>query len=94
MPAETTFARLVDEFVTAMRQHGVHIERPVVEEEMHERIAAIADRLRLDPQTVLRDHARAGWGRQMSEAVIRQIHGERLLDGGLPPGNPPPLLAG
>ncbi|MDI6098957.1 hypothetical protein QLQ12_10130 [Actinoplanes sp. NEAU-A12] len=89
MAAGTTLARLADEFVAAMREHGLHIDRPAVEQEMRERIAAIADRLRLDPQTVLRDHVRDGWGRQMSAAVIQQIHGERLLDADMPPGASP-----
>lgn len=89
MSAETTLARLADEFLAAMRQHGLHVDRLTVEQEMNERIAAIAERLRLDPQTVLRDHVRDGWGRQMSVAVIQQIHGERLLDVDAPPGAAP-----
>ena len=89
--AETTLARLADEFVTAMRQHGLHVDRPAVEQEMRERIAAIADRLRVDPETVLREHVRDGWGRQRSAAVFQQVHGERLLDAGTPPGGGPAL---
>ncbi|KUL30972.1 hypothetical protein ADL15_23790 [Actinoplanes awajinensis subsp. mycoplanecinus] len=75
----------MDEFVTAMYQHGLDIDRQVVEAEMRERIEAIAERLRLDPQTVLRDHVRDGWGRQMSVAVIEQVRGERLVEAGGPP---------
>ncbi|MBB2947182.1 hypothetical protein FB565_006950 [Actinoplanes lutulentus] len=80
MSPETTLARLADEFLAAMNRHGVHIDRPVVEQEMRERIDAIAEVLRLDTQTVLRDHAQDGWGRQMAAAAIEQIRQDRLLD--------------
>jgi hypothetical protein len=80
VPAEITFAQLVDEFVETMRAHGLAIDRGSVEQEMRDRIADIAERLRIDPQTVLDVHARKGWGRQMSASVIEQVRRERLVD--------------
>jgi hypothetical protein len=74
----TTLARLVDEFVATLYQHGIVIDRQAVEQEMRERIADIAERLRVDPETVLREHAQPSWGRQMSADVIDQIRNERL----------------
>jgi hypothetical protein len=82
LPAPITLARLVDEFVETLDQHGLTADRTAVEQEMRERISAIAERLRVDPQTVLEKHARPGWGRQMSAAVIDQVRKERLFDHG------------
>ncbi|WP_213012359.1 hypothetical protein [Paractinoplanes toevensis] len=71
---------MVDEFTANLYQHGIVIDRQSVEREMRDRIAQIADRLRVDPQTVLREHACDSWGRQMSAGVVDQIQSERLLD--------------
>ena len=79
MPGGTTLARLVDEFVATLYQHGIAIDRQCVEQEMRDRIADIAERLRVDPQTVLRHHACDGWGMKMSADVIDQIKNDRLL---------------
>jgi hypothetical protein len=76
VPAGTTLERLVDEFVATLKQHGVAVER-----EMRDPITDIADRLGVDPDTVLREHARDGWGRTMATDVTAQIHDEQLLDG-------------
>jgi hypothetical protein len=73
-------AGLVDGFVATLYQHGIVIDRQSVEQEMSDRIADIAERLRIDPETVVRDHARGSWGREMAEEVIGQIQSERLLD--------------
>ncbi|GIF17912.1 hypothetical protein BJ973_009124 [Actinoplanes tereljensis] len=81
MPKGTTLVRLVDEFTASLYQHGIVIDRQAVEQEMQDRIAQIADRLQVDPQTVLREHACDGWGRQMSADVVDQIQSERLLEG-------------
>jgi len=81
VPAGTTLERLVDEFVATLKQHGVAVDRQAVEREMRDRIADIADRLGVDPDTVLREHARDGWGRTMATEVTAQIHDEQLLDG-------------
>ncbi|GAA0552442.1 hypothetical protein GCM10010172_38560 [Paractinoplanes ferrugineus] len=86
MPAGTTLARLVDEFVTTMRQRGMMIDRRTVEEEMSERIAEIAERLDVDTETVLREHARVGWGAEMAAAVIAQVRDESLLGATVKPG--------
>ncbi|WP_127503306.1 hypothetical protein [Actinoplanes solisilvae] len=74
----TTLVRLVDEFVATLHQHGLVIDRPPVEQEMRDRITAIAERLRVDPEVVLRDHACPGWGREMASDVICQIQNESL----------------
>jgi hypothetical protein len=74
----TTVARLVDEFLAAMYRGGFAVDRQSVELEVRERIAEIAERLQVDPQTVLRDHASDGWGRSMSAGVLDQIHGRRF----------------
>ncbi|MET0425856.1 MAG: hypothetical protein ABW046_18445 [Actinoplanes sp.] len=82
MPEGTTLARLVDEFVATLRQHGIAIDRPAVEREMRERIAEIAERLGVDPETVLREHAQDGWGHTMATDVTDQIRADQLLDRG------------
>ena len=79
MPAGTTVARLVDEFVATLNQHGIAIDRRTVEQEMHDRIADIAERLGTSPEAVLREHAGRGWGHQMASGVLAQIRDERLL---------------
>lgn len=76
MSAGTTLTRLVDEFVATMRAGGLAIDRRTVEEEMRDRIAEIAAHLRIEPSAVLREHARAGWGRDMAAAVLAQVRGE------------------
>jgi hypothetical protein len=73
VPAGTTVARLADEFVATLYQHGIVIDRQCVEQEMHERIADIAERLGTSPETVLREHACQDWGRQMASGVLAQI---------------------
>jgi len=80
LPAPITLARLVDEFVETLDQHALSADRVAVEQEMRERITAIAERLRVDPRTVLEQYARPGWGRQMASAVVDQVHRERLLE--------------
>lgn len=80
MPTGTTIARLTDEFVDAMRDHGLAVDRESVEAEIRARIADIAERLRVTPQAVLDDHAREGWGRDMSAAVIDQVRRDRLFE--------------
>jgi hypothetical protein len=85
VPAETTLTYLVDEFVATMDRHDIVVDRHSIEQEMCERIAAIADRLHIDPRTVLREHARQGWGRQMATAVIAQIREQNLLVRDAPP---------
>jgi hypothetical protein len=82
VPVGTTLTRLVDEFVATMYQRGMIIDRPSVEQEMRERIAAIAERLDVDAPTVLRDYARTGWGTEMAAAVIEQVRRDSLLDVG------------
>jgi hypothetical protein len=79
LPAELTLAHLVDEFVTTLHEHGLAIDRQAVEQEMRERIAAIAERLDVDPPEVLENHAQPGWGRQMSMDVISQVRSEDLM---------------
>ena len=79
MPAGTTVARLVDEFVATLHQHGIVIDRRTVEQEMRDRIADIAERLGTSPEAVLREHAGHGWGQQMAYGVLAQIRKERLL---------------
>jgi hypothetical protein len=71
---------LVDGFVATLYQHGIVIDRQTVEQEVCDRIADIAERLRIDPETVVREHARRGWGREMAADVIEQIQNEHLLD--------------
>ena len=84
MPAGLRLARLVDEFVATMYQHGIAVDRHVVEQEMQERVAEIAERLQTSPQTVLLDHVQDGWGRRMAAPVIAEIERGRLLDAGPP----------
>ena len=81
MTAGTTVARLADEFVATLYQHGIVIDRQTVEQEMYQRIADIAERLRTSPETVLRDHARRGWGHEMASSVMDQIRHDRQLAG-------------
>jgi hypothetical protein len=81
---------LVDEFVVTLHQGGIAIDRQIVEQEMRDRIADIAERLRADPDTVLRDHASHNWGRRMATDVIAQIQNQHLLD----PAGPPAQIAG
>src|SRR5690242_11042059 len=85
VPAGTTIARLVDEFVATLSRHGVVIDRHTVEQEMHDRIADIAERLRISPEAVLREHARRGWGQDMAYGVMAQIRQDRLLAPAGPP---------
>jgi hypothetical protein len=94
VPAGTTVERLVDEFVATLYQHGIVIDRRSVEQEMHERIADIAERLGTCPETVLSEHARPGWGRQMASGVVCQIRDERLLVAAGPPADPQAPAAG
>lgn len=75
----TTLTRLVDEFLATMHRNGVVVDRQAVEQEMSERIGDIAERLRVDPLAVLRDHACDGWGQAMAAGVLEQIQNERLL---------------
>ncbi|WP_229070262.1 hypothetical protein [Actinoplanes sp. DH11] len=70
----------MEEFVATMSHHGVMIDRQAVEEEIGERIDAIADRLRTHPQAVLRDHVSGGWGRRMAVSVLEQVRAERLIE--------------
>jgi len=79
VPAGTTVARLVDEFVTTLNRHGIAIDRHPVEQEIRDRIADIAERLGTTPEVVLREHADRGWGQQMAYGVLAQIRTERLL---------------
>ena len=79
MPAGTTVACLVDEFVTTLNRHGIAIDRRTVEQEIRDRIADIAERLGTSPEAVLREHAGRGWGQQMATGVLTQIRTERLL---------------
>jgi hypothetical protein len=78
VPGGTTLARLVDEFVATLYQHGLAIDRQSVEQEMRDRIADIAERLGIEPEVVLRDHAQRGWGREMASDMIRQVRDEHL----------------
>jgi hypothetical protein len=82
MPTPPRLAQLVDEFTTTMYEHGIAVDRKVVEQEMRDRIGDIAERLRVPPQTVLLDHAQQGWGRQMAVLVIAQIQNDDLLEAG------------
>jgi IS30 family transposase len=84
----------VDEFVATLYQHGIVIDRRSVEQEMHERIADIAERLGTCPETVLREHARQGWGRQMASGVMTQIRDEQLFVPSTPPTDPSAPVAG
>src|SRR3954463_16528130 len=93
VPAGTTVACLVDEFVATLNQHGIAIDRRTVEQEIRDRIADIAarlghpprasadiaDRLGTSPEPVLREPAGRGWGRQMASGVLTQIRTYRLL---------------
>jgi len=88
VPAGTTVARLVDEFVATLYQHGIVIDRRTVEQEMRDRIADIAERLGTSPEAVLREHAGRGWGQQMASGVLAQIRNERLLAPAGPPEAP------
>jgi hypothetical protein len=94
VPGRTTLAQVVDEFVATLSQHGIVIDRQSVELEMRDRIADIAERLRADPETVLRDHVSLDWGRQMASGVLDQIRNERLLDAAGPPEDRPVRIAG
>lgn len=76
----TTLVRLVDEFVATLHQHGLVIDRPSVEQVMRERITEIAERLGVDPEVVLRDHAGDEWGQAMASDVIRQLQNQSLSD--------------
>ena len=89
MPTPPSLALLADEFLATLREHGIHVERDLVEEEMRDRIADIAARLRVDQETVLREHARPGWGRQMAEPVIAEIQHRGLLDASWSPQESP-----
>lgn len=80
MPTGTTLARLADEFVATLYRQGIVVDRRSVEQEMRDRIAAIAERLRVTPEVVLREHARDAWGREMAADVLHQIRGESLLE--------------
>ena len=82
LPAPSSLALLADEFLATLHDHGIHVERDIVEQEMRDRIADIAERLRVSPEAVLRDHAREGWGRQMAVPVIAEIRHRGLLDAG------------
>jgi len=88
VPAGTTVAHLVDEFVATLHRHGIAIDRRAVEQEMHDRIADIAERLGTSPETVLREHATRGWGQEMASGVMAQIRSERLLAPAGPPEEP------
>jgi hypothetical protein len=72
----TTLARLADEFVATLSPYGIAVDRQAVEQEMRDRIADIADRLRVDSETVLREHARPGWGREMATDALHHIESE------------------
>jgi hypothetical protein len=94
VPAGTTLGRLVDEFIATLSQHGIAVDRQTVEQEMRDRIADIAERLRTDPQTVLREHASRSWARQMATDVIAQVQKSRLLVPAGPRDNRSAPLAG
>jgi hypothetical protein len=89
VPAGTTLARLVDEFTATLYQHGIVIDRQAVEQEMRDRIADIAAHLRVDAETVLREHACLSWGRMMAADVVEQIQNEDLLESAGAPGDIP-----
>lgn len=94
VPSGTTLARLVNEFVATLYQHGIVVDRPSVEREMRDRIAEIAERLRVEPETVLREHAQDDWARRMAADVLDQIDAEQLPDAVGPPEDSPARLAG
>ena len=93
MPVGTTLARLVDEFLATLYQHGIVVDRPTVEEEMRDRIANIAERLGVTPETVLREHAGPGWARAMAADVIDHVRDEHLIAAVEPPDDRPTRIA-
>ena len=80
MPVGTSLDRLVDEFVATLSPYGIVVERQAVEQEMRERIAEIADRLRVGPETVLQDHACPSWGREMAADVLDQVRASEAAE--------------
>src|SRR5262245_20110046 len=69
------FHRLVDDFVLTVTELGGRVDPSVVAEELQARIDAIAEHLRVTPQTVLRSYLDEGWGRQMATAMMADLHG-------------------
>ena len=80
MPVGTTLACLVDEFAATVRSYGIAVDRQAVEQEMRDRLADIADRLRIEPEAVLRDHACPGWGREMAADVLGHLQAQLASD--------------
>ncbi|MBU2667016.1 hypothetical protein KOI35_26235 [Actinoplanes bogorensis] len=80
MDTGTTVEDLVDEFVATMHRHGMRVERAAVEEEVRERLADIAERLRVSVDVALHGYVRRDWGRTMALAVVEQIRDDRLLE--------------
>jgi hypothetical protein len=68
-------ARLVNDFVATVEALGGQVDPAVVSGELDARINAIANQLRITPQTVLRTYIDDDWGRQTAEAMMAAARG-------------------
>ena len=80
MPAAVTITYLADEFIATLHEHGMTVDRGTIEQEMRERINAIADRLCTTSDAVLHDYAQPGWARDMAIDVIACLAGDHRYD--------------
>ena len=73
------FHRLVDDFVATVTELGGRVDPSVVAGELQARIDAIAEQLRVTPQTVLRSYLDDDWGRQMATAMMAEVHDREVV---------------